>query len=70
MITVEVIGALAMTGAVLVELGSYASSRLSFGLWCVALAAWVVLDAWAPLVALFGINVGIRMAIQLLREGS
>jgi hypothetical protein len=59
-----------MVGALLVEWRSDVDSRLSFGLWCIALIALVILDAWAPLIALFGVNVGGRMAIQLLREGS
>jgi hypothetical protein len=61
-IVVEILGAIAMGGALIVDWRSDGVSRLSLALWVAALLALVVADAWAPLIALFGINVGGRGA--------
>jgi hypothetical protein len=65
---IELIGTLAMVGALLAEWRTDLTSRTSLALWSIALVALMVVDAWSPLVGLFGINVGARGAIQILGE--
>jgi hypothetical protein len=67
-IAIELLGCAVMTAALVVDWRLGDVSRWGLALWSAALLATVVAGAWAPVVALFGLNVGGR-AVLLALEG-